>query len=793
MTSIQTPQTRPLLNPNDIQASATRTSAEGFDIGDRKSGVESAPSDRRLVAEAWHALRRRWLLTVTVGGVVGAVAAICVWFGTSRQYTATAVLRISAGRSTVLNATDRGEGAATFDILKRTQRQYIRSPHILNSVLQREQVASKLKNGPSDPLTWLQQTVSVSYPDDAEIMNVSVRTDDRDLSEALANTIVDVYLDDVNEAERRQKMDHMTDLEKAYSEGQENLRKKRMDVHAAADALGTNENQGLTVSQQNAVQELMSAWTQLNQIDFELIKSDSVRKSSTDGNPANLATGLSSEEELKSSSDPVILSLTAQQEHIQAGIEEHRGRFSDNHPSFKKLLAEKQPELDRIREKIEKRRVAQQKEFANRMQSAQAATSKYFKMSFEALSEQKKLLTKRVDELKGEVKKIARPSVDVELLQAEVKAIEEIQNYIQRELHDARVEVANPKPRTSRLNKAVVPQGDAVKNHLEFCGLTGAAGFFASGALVVAWDLRRRRLNSAAEVAQLLRLKLLGTVPPISSRDDATAVADYAMDAIAATIAFSTPEESHRLLLVTSAAPGEGKTTVAAGLAMSLARMGRPTVLVDFDLQCPLLHEMFGLDLTPGIADVLAERLEPTDAARPTSIDNLSVVAAGLWPQRGFADWCNDRLKRILAELRLNYAHVVIDTAPLLPSVETRLLVPHVDGVVISMLRDVSEISRIRAGCDMLHSYDACVLGAVMVGAPSERYQRRKSSVMQVANETSPGSDTPRSSPGQESLAEGSLGQGSLGEAILGEGKAGEAILGEENVFEASQESDLRR
>jgi Mrp family chromosome partitioning ATPase len=215
---------------------------------------------------------------------------------------------------------------------------------------------------------------------------------------------------------------------------------------------------------------------------------------------------------------------------------------------------------------------------------------------------------------------------------------------------------------------------------------------------------------------------------------------------------------------------------------MSLARMGRPTVLVDFDLQCPLLHEMFGHELTPGVADVLAEHLEPADAARPTSIENLSVVPAGQWQQRGFADWSNDRLKRIFAELRLNYAHVVIDTAPLLPSVETRLIVPHADGVVISLLRDVSEIGSVRAGCDMLRASDAFVLGAVMVGAPSERYQRRKSPVMRGASEPSLESQSPSSDPDEARLSD----------AQLGEETSGETNLGEVNV-DASQESDLQR
>ena len=96
--------------------------------------------------------------------------------------------------------------------------------------------------------------------------------------------------------------------------------------------------------------------------------------------------------------------------------------------------------------------------------------------------------------------------------------------------------------------------------------------------------------------------------------------------------------------MVTSAAPGEGKTTVAAGLAMSLARMGRPTLLVDFDLRRPVLHEMFGVDLVPGMTDVLADRLTPADAPRTTAIENLSLVTAGEWDQRRFGGLGKERL-----------------------------------------------------------------------------------------------------------------------------------------------------
>jgi polysaccharide biosynthesis transport protein len=748
----------------------SRYPSQGFDFPDLGKASEPTHGERRLIAEAWHAFRRRWFFSLAAGAIVGSVVVACVWFGIPRQYTATAILRISSGRSTVLNLNDHGEGVAAFDIFKRTQRQYIRSPHILTSVLQREEVASKIKAGPTDPLAWLQQIVSVTYPDDAEIMLVSVRMDDRETAETIANKIVDVYLEDVNDAERQQKISRMNDLEKAYADSEANLRKKRNEIRQYADALGTADGGGLTLSQKNAVQEYLTLWTKLNQVDIELIQWTSARKPSGDvlgaADPSTLAS--SAEEEVKTTVDPVVSSLTAQMEHIQAGIDDARRRYAVDSAAFKRFSAEQQPEVDRLREKISERRTALQKNATTRLQMSQAVTAERLKTSISALQSQRKLLADRVDALRKEAEKFGRPSVDVELMQAEIKAMEEIQNFIQRELHEAKVEVASSKPRTSLLSAAVAPQSEALKSHLELCGLSGAFGFFASLGLVVAWDLRRRRLNTASEVSRLLRLPLLGTVPPLTTRPDSLHRAEKAMDAIAATMVFSTPEESHRLLLVTSAAPAEGKTTVAAGLAMSLARMGRPTVLVDFDLQCPLLHEMFGLNIAPGTADLLADRLEPVDAARPTSIDNLSVVPAGQWGQSGFAAWSNDRVKRMLSELRLSFAHVVIDTAPLLPSVETRLLVPHVDGVIISLLRDVSEVQRVRSACDMLRSVEAPLVGAVMVGAPGEHYERRKTPAMQFESGSIPSGEVPVSS-------------------------LGEAIIGEEDVIEVSQESGLRR
>ena len=154
--------------------------------------------------------RRQWAVSLAAGLAVGAAVAAAVWFGFSRQYTATAVLRIAEGRENLLTSNNSGRDGGTldFDIYKRTQRQYIKSPHVLNAVLQQKSVELlPLVAAQSDALLWLQQILNVNFPDDAEIMQLSVRSEDRETAEKLANAVAEVYLEDVNGSDRRHGSD----------------------------------------------------------------------------------------------------------------------------------------------------------------------------------------------------------------------------------------------------------------------------------------------------------------------------------------------------------------------------------------------------------------------------------------------------------------------------------------------------------------------------------------------------------------------------------------------------------
>jgi len=343
----------------------------------------------------------------------------------------------------------------------------------------------------------------------------------------------------------------------------------------------------------------------------------------------------------------------------------------------------------------------------------------------EVLQSQQKELSVKVATLRAEADKFGRSSVDAELMRAEIKALDDLRSRIQKELEEANIEINTLKSRVVKLSPATtIPSDDHKRRRMLSAGF-GGAGFAAGCALVVLWDLRRRRLNTMHEIADSLRLPLLGTVPhvwrPQGNDTSAHPAFEEAIDGIVARLVFS-PSESHQVVLVTSAVAGEGKTTVAVNLAVSFAGMGRKTVLVDFDLRRPMVHNIFDVDLAPGLGAVLAGQVELLDAVLSTPVENLYLLPAGAWGHRGLSGRNDDLVKSIVDELREAYTNVVIDAGPVLPIVDTRVVARHADGVVISLLRDVSEIPRVNSACELLRSFDVRILGAVMIGVPGEVY-----------------------------------------------------------------------
>jgi capsular exopolysaccharide synthesis family protein len=145
------------------------------------------------------------------------------------------------------------------------------------------------------------------------------------------------------------------------------------------------------------------------------------------------------------------------------------------------------------------------------------------------------------------------------------------------------------------------------------------------------------------------------------------------------------PAEKVKTILFTSALPAEGKSFVSANIAASFAMSGVRTVLVDLDLRRPRQQNMFGTDRKKGtgVADVLASQCKLADALHPSGLENLTLFLAGTHAPNPAELLNSQRIKDVIAVLRKHFDRVILDTAPLLPVSDTRLIANLADTCIL--------------------------------------------------------------------------------------------------------------
>jgi len=193
---------------------------------------------------------------------------------------ATALVQISMRPEGVLTQGDVQRDVREFEIYKNTQAQLITTPFVLTAALRKPEVASLsiYKSHETDPISWLQDSLEVSFPADGEIMQI--RLADRDTQEAakLVNAVVDAYFSEVVEAERNQKARELADLDEILAGKEREIRQKRTTMKQLADELGTVDRETLRVRLQFVSQQLGVCRQELLRVRSEARKLTAERK-----------------------------------------------------------------------------------------------------------------------------------------------------------------------------------------------------------------------------------------------------------------------------------------------------------------------------------------------------------------------------------------------------------------------------------------------------------------------------------------------------------------------------------
>ncbi|OWY62546.1 hypothetical protein B7486_57840 [cyanobacterium TDX16] len=205
-----------------------------------------------------------------------------------------------------------------------------------------------------------------------------------------------------------------------------------------------------------------------------------------------------------------------------------------------------------------------------------------------------------------------------------------------------------------------------------------------------------------------------GDEPHLETRAHPRSSTSEAYRTLLTSIDFLGVDREIRLLQLTSASPGEGKTTTAANLAVAFADAGRRTLLVCCDLRRPRLHRFFGIPADPGFASVLLGSIDLADATVAVrDTPGLEVLAAGPMPANPAELLRGARARDLLRRLRDDYDLVIIDSPPVLPVADALVLAREVDATVVVASADHTTRRRLKRAVEQLRQVAAPLVGCV--------------------------------------------------------------------------------
>ena len=233
-----------------------------------------------------------------------------------------------------------------------------------------------------------------------------------------------------------------------------------------------------------------------------------------------------------------------------------------------------------------------------------------------------------------------------------------------------------------------------------------------------------RTYKDADVLEAATNLTVLGVVPdefsrhPLPTVTHPTSGRAEAYRNIRTNVTFAGPETSLKKIIVTSATPGEGKTSVSANLAVSFALTGQKVVLVDADLRRPQVAAAFGMaDSAPGLGRLLEGKAKLESVLRKSPVAGLSLVTSGPPVDNASELLGSAAMTWVLEQLGGTFDVVIIDTPPILPVTDPLVLAVQATGVVLVVRLGVTSRERLHRALASLRNLDTPILGLVGNGA----------------------------------------------------------------------------
>ncbi|MCY3010377.1 MAG: AAA family ATPase [Planctomycetota bacterium] len=258
--------------------------------------------------------------------------------------------------------------------------------------------------------------------------------------------------------------------------------------------------------------------------------------------------------------------------------------------------------------------------------------------------------------------------------------------------------------------------------------LYAAASFSMPFVLAFFLELQLKRISQSDSLAGGKEIPVLGEVVMLPSHSGSAKkqrAYDESIESLRANFILSDPG-STQTLVIASSMPGEGKSTLATHLAISLSKMGDGRVLlIDADFRSPDQHHLFGLQMSEGLAGVLRGSVTLDEAIDTSLGEQLHILTAGEIRKDLARIVSKERIESLMQHVKGKYRFIIIDTAPVLAASETLSFAAGADVTLLCTMRDVTREDNLKLCLRRLDLSGAKLIGTVFSGMPVRQYLYR--------------------------------------------------------------------
>ncbi|MBU2628750.1 MAG: polysaccharide biosynthesis tyrosine autokinase [Proteobacteria bacterium] len=336
-----------------------------------------------------------------------------------------------------------------------------------------------------------------------------------------------------------------------------------------------------------------------------------------------------------------------------------------------------------------------------------------------------------LDQTKFDAERLGEKSIQLGILQRKVDTNSYLYDALIKKMKERGITERNQAVNVWVIEKAQIPKLPAKPNKKRNILLGIILGFFGGIGIAFFFEYLDNTVKTPEDVEEKFDIPVISTIDFSKDKkqtivqnvlDDSSSIIAESFKGLRTSVLLSSADNPPKILLISSITPGEGKSSVSACLAITIAQAGKRVLLIDADMRRPVQHKNFNLENTTGLSSFLAGVSELKDSESIEPVENLDIITAGPIPPNPSELLSSKKLISLLSDVSKIYDMVIIDTPPLASVTDPVILSKHVDGFILVTWAGKTTYELIGKGLKQLREVDAPITGMVL-----NRFNAKKS------------------------------------------------------------------